>query len=84
VARAGPWSPKVGELNGQMVKLVKLQGEFVWLIAWQLDPVVDARTAVDILARHAPEAAAWWEREAPHCLAPGRKFLFHAGVCEEV
>jgi mannose-6-phosphate isomerase-like protein (cupin superfamily) len=26
-----PWSPKVvGELNGQQVKLVKLQGEFVW------------------------------------------------------
>ena len=25
------WSPKiVGELNGQRVKLVKLQGEFVW------------------------------------------------------
>jgi len=25
------WSPKVvGELNGQMVKLVKLNGEFVW------------------------------------------------------
>lgn len=25
------WSPKVvGELNGQLVKLVKLQGEFVW------------------------------------------------------
>jgi mannose-6-phosphate isomerase-like protein (cupin superfamily) len=28
---ADQWSPKVvGELNGQMVKLVKLQGEFVW------------------------------------------------------
>jgi mannose-6-phosphate isomerase-like protein (cupin superfamily) len=28
---AAPWQPKiVGELNGQMVKLVKLQGEFVW------------------------------------------------------
>ena len=26
-----PWSPKiVGELNGQMVKLVRFQGEFVW------------------------------------------------------
>ena len=26
-----PWSPKiVGELNGQMVKLVRLRGEFVW------------------------------------------------------
>ena len=26
-----PWSPKVvGELNGQQVRLVKLQGEFVW------------------------------------------------------
>src|SRR5438093_5703579 len=25
------WSPKIaGELNGQMVKLVKLKGEFVW------------------------------------------------------
>jgi hypothetical protein len=25
------WSPKiVGELNGQHVKLVKFQGEFVW------------------------------------------------------
>ena len=25
------WSPKiVGELNGQQVKLVKFQGEFVW------------------------------------------------------
>lgn len=25
------WNPKiVGELNGQHVKLVKLQGEFVW------------------------------------------------------
>lgn len=28
---ADVWSPKlVGELNGQHVKLVKLQGEFVW------------------------------------------------------
>jgi mannose-6-phosphate isomerase-like protein (cupin superfamily) len=28
---ADHWSPKVvGELNGQQVKLVKLQGEFVW------------------------------------------------------
>jgi mannose-6-phosphate isomerase-like protein (cupin superfamily) len=28
---AEQWSPKiVGELNGQMVKLVKFQGEFVW------------------------------------------------------
>jgi mannose-6-phosphate isomerase-like protein (cupin superfamily) len=26
-----PWSPKiVGELNGQYVKLVKFEGEFVW------------------------------------------------------
>ena len=26
-----PWSPKiVGELNGQQVKLVRFQGEFVW------------------------------------------------------
>jgi len=30
-AFSGHWSPKiVGELNGQHVKLVKFQGEFVW------------------------------------------------------
>jgi hypothetical protein len=46
--------------------------------------VIEARKAVDILARHAPEAAAWWEEHAPHCLERGRKFIFHAEVCEEV
>lgn len=26
-----PWKPRIaGELNGQMVKLVKLEGEFIW------------------------------------------------------
>lgn len=30
-AVAEPWSPKiVAELNGQAIKVVKLQGEFVW------------------------------------------------------
>jgi hypothetical protein len=45
---------------------------------------VQAPAAVEILARHAPEAAEWWTRNVPQYLRPGRLFLFHAEVCQEV
>ena len=45
---------------------------------------VPARAAVEILARHAPEAAEWWTRNCPKSLGPDRLFLFHAEVCQEV
>ncbi len=45
---------------------------------------VPARAALDILARSAPEAAEWWTRNAPQFLQPGRLFLFHAEVCQEM
>jgi hypothetical protein len=46
--------------------------------------VVDAKTSLELLAAHAPEAAHWWRTHAPRFLEPGRFFLFAADVCEEV
>src|SRR3954452_12837879 len=50
------WKPKiVGELNGQHVKLVKLQGEFVWHkhdAEDELFLVVQGRLRMDFRDRH--------------------------------
>ena len=50
------WSPKiVGELNGQMVKLVRFQGEFVWHHHDAEDEmflVVDGRFRMEFRDRH--------------------------------
>lgn len=43
---------------------------------------VEAVAAVDILAKHHPTAADWWRNARPDLLRPGRKFMFHAHVCE--
>lgn len=44
---------------------------------------VDARTAIDILEKHAPDAANWWNAHAPP-RGHHRNFVFHAEVCEVV
>jgi hypothetical protein len=46
--------------------------------------VVDAKTALELLATHAPHAAVWWHTHAPRFLEPGRFFLLAVDVCEEV
>jgi hypothetical protein len=46
--------------------------------------VVDAARALQVLAAQAPEAAAWWKRNAPAQCQPGRAFLFPPEVCQEV
>jgi mannose-6-phosphate isomerase-like protein (cupin superfamily) len=50
------WSPKiVGELNGQMVKLVRFQGEFVWHqhdAEDELFLVVEGRFRMEFRDRH--------------------------------
>jgi hypothetical protein len=43
---------------------------------------VDGRAAVKALESHAPEAAAWWRKYAPHVLSRGYRFLFPSDVCE--
>jgi hypothetical protein len=46
--------------------------------------VVDSQRALQVLAAHAPAAAAWWKRNAPDYLQPGRALLFPPEVCQEV
>jgi hypothetical protein len=50
--------------------------------AWQY--IIDVDRAIDILAEADPEAAEWWEDNAPHLLGRGGKFGFAADVCEEL
>jgi hypothetical protein len=50
--------------------------------SWQY--VIDADVAIDILAEANPEAAEWWEENAPHLLGTGRSFGFAEDVCEEL
>lgn len=45
--------------------------------------IVDAPQALNILSDHVPEAAEWWERNTTYWQG-GRKFAFHAEVCEEI
>lgn len=46
--------------------------------------VVDSHLALQVLAAHAPAAAAWWKQNAPDYLQPGRALLFPAEPCQEV
>jgi hypothetical protein len=51
-------------------------------LVWATGYSVDGRAAIDVLESHAPEAAAWWRKNAPHVLERGYRFLFSPEVCE--
>jgi hypothetical protein len=46
--------------------------------------VVDSHRALQVLAAHAPAAAAWWKKNAPDYLQPGRALFFPPESCQEV
>ncbi|MCB9178003.1 MAG: hypothetical protein H6590_01070 [Flavobacteriales bacterium] len=46
--------------------------------------IVEASTAVDLLAVHSPDAADWWRKHAHRFIEPGRYFMFAAEACEEM
>src|SRR5262245_19662401 len=46
--------------------------------------VVDSLSAQEILTAHDLQAAEWWRQNSPHCWDQGRKFVFHAEVCQEI
>jgi hypothetical protein len=46
--------------------------------------VVDSHRALKVLEANAPAAAAWWKKNAPAYLQPGRSLLFPPEVCQEV
>jgi hypothetical protein len=45
---------------------------------------VEGWRAVNVLAKKAPWAAAWWREKAPHVLAPCYQLIFSADVCKIV
>ena len=65
-----PFSSFLALLNGQLKR--------------KAGYVVAADKAVEILSRHAPEAAAWWRQNAPRSIARGKYFVFAEDVCEVV
>jgi mannose-6-phosphate isomerase-like protein (cupin superfamily) len=76
---ADQWSPKiVGELNGQMVKLVRFQGEFVWHhhdAEDELFLVVDGRFRMEFRDRHV------WLEKGEFLIVP--RGVEHRPVAEE-
>lgn len=42
--------------------------------------IVNTLTAFECLARHSPEALAWWRVNTPHLFSPGRHFVFESTV----
>ena len=46
--------------------------------------VVDVNAAIESLRARSPSAAAWWERNTPTLLKPGKRFCFDAACCEEL
>lgn len=46
--------------------------------------VVEAATAIELLAKQHPSAAEWWKQKTPHLLQRGRRFVFQSQICEPV
>jgi hypothetical protein len=46
--------------------------------------VVVGSIAVEILAKHSPEAAAWWLQHVPRVTRPEFLFMFAPDACEEI
>jgi len=80
-ARKGDW-PGVHVLTGPRTALgqwwARLRGRGLVFDGY----LVDARTAVDVLAQSHPAAADWWRAHAPHLLDGRRNFIFDAAACE--
>lgn len=76
--------PTAGVLSGPKGLFGTLLALFRGQIKFAPGYVVVAATAVEILDRHAPEAAAWWRQNAASTIAPGRHFVFAREACEVI
>ena len=71
-----------GVLSGPPNDFVALWRGLLGRLQRQSGYAVYADTALTILERTAPDAAAWWRENVPRARSRERKFLFHASVCE--
>jgi hypothetical protein len=75
--------PTLGDRDGPSSHIVAgvLSGEEA---TFAVGYAVSGRAAVELLAGHAPDAAAWWRTNAPHVLRNGFQLVFPADVCRKV
>ena len=65
-----------GVLSGPRRTMARLAALFLGRSAPGYGYLVEAAAAVDVLRQQHPEAAAWWQANAPHMLRPRSYFLF--------
>jgi hypothetical protein len=84
VAQPGPLAKTV-RVSGVLTGPKGLCARLVALLRGKLRQrqtgyIVNTLTAFERLARHSPEALAWWRVNTPHLFAPGRLFVFESTV----
>jgi hypothetical protein len=73
-----------GVLSGPKSRLGRLFSSLFGRFEVQNGYLVEACQAVELLSRHAPEAAKWWREATPHLITPGKYLVFSAESCQEV
>ena len=73
-----------GVLTGPKTLLALLKNFLLGPRSFSTGYAVDVRSAIHVLERAHPMAAAWWKGNAPHLLRPLRYFVFPAECCELV
>jgi hypothetical protein len=76
--------PGFGVLSGRPEPFNCLWRRFLGRTTTAIGYAVPADTAVAILERASPKAAAWWFENTPHLLGVGICLGFAAEVCKEV
>jgi hypothetical protein len=76
--------PIVGVLTGPKTFFASLLNLLRGQRSFSTGFAVEVQSAVHILERAHPMAAAWWKGNAPHLLRPRKYFVFPAECCELV
>ena len=71
-----------GVLTGPNSRAQTLLHLLTFRLVVQTGYVIEAPSAIDILATVNPEAAQWWRTHARHAIRPKRKLLFPTHCCE--
>jgi hypothetical protein len=59
-------------------------GVLSWSPCFMTGYVVQGRVALEHLAAHSTEAAAWWRENVPAVLEPGYQFIFPVENCQKL
>ena len=76
--------PAFGVLSGPQSIVAEMIGLLLGKHVRVTGYAVSSKTALEILSKSAPEATAWWDKNAPRFRRPNQYFLFNAEACQEV